>query len=471
MWEDGRFVHTRCFTRDVTDQKLAEKARRSQQRQLQLVSDSVPALISYVDDQFRYRFCNRAYSQWFGLPHDEIVGRTMCEVLGAEAWTSFRPHIEAALAGRSEDFELEAHYARGGTRWIHAVYSPDRDPDGSVRGVIVLVTDITAYKRQEHQVAEQARLLNQTNDAIIVRDPQNRIIYWNRGAEELYGYSTAEALGRVKYDLLRTEFPQSLDVILEELHREGRWSGELVHTRKDGERLNVLARWALDHDADGRPGAILETTNDITARKRAEVRERELTERMYAATAKFESVFNQSGIFAGVMDLDGNLREVNDLALNACGYRREEAIDRPFWETPWWRGSEDVKARIRAGTDLARSGTAFREVLPYWWADGTEHVVDFAMNPIRDHAGTVRFLNPTGIDITDRIRAEQALRDGRSAQGRVPGDAWPTSCATRSPRSATPCRSSWPRDRPTLCSQRSRQTIDRQVQDHGPAAR
>ena len=121
-------------------------------------------------------------------------------------------------------------------------------------------------------------------------------------------------------------------MILEELHREGRWSGELVHTRKDGERLNVLARWVLDHDADGRPGAILETTNDITARKRAEVRERELTERMYAATAKFESVFNQSGIFAGVMDLDGNLREVNDLALNACGYRREEVIDRPFWE-------------------------------------------------------------------------------------------------------------------------------------------
>ena len=79
-------------------------------------------------------------------------------------------------------------YARGGTRWIHAVYTPDRDPDGRVRGVIVMVTDISAYKRQEHQVAEQARLLNETNDAIIVRDPQNRIIYWNRGAEELYGY-------------------------------------------------------------------------------------------------------------------------------------------------------------------------------------------------------------------------------------------------------------------------------------------
>ena len=64
---------------------------------------------------------------------------------------------------------------------------------------------------------------------------------------------------------------------------------------------------------------------------------------LIAANAKFESVFNQSGIFAGIMDLDGDLLEVNELAVEWCGYTREEVLGRPFWETPWWRGSEEMQ--------------------------------------------------------------------------------------------------------------------------------
>jgi PAS domain S-box-containing protein len=255
---------------DLIERKEIEETLLGSQRQLQLVSDTVPALISYVDTERRYRFCNRAYLQWFGLAPEEIIGRTMRDVLGDEAWAAVAPHFENALAGRLEDFEVEAHYARGGTRWINAVYSPDRDPEGAIRGVVVMVTDITARKCQAQKLSEQARLLDLTNDAIIVRDPEDRVIYWNRGAEELYGYSRDEALGRNKYDLLKTEFPEALEGILARLHRDSRWSGELVHTRKNGERLNVSSRWVLDRDTLGGSGAILETTNDITARKAAE---------------------------------------------------------------------------------------------------------------------------------------------------------------------------------------------------------
>jgi PAS domain S-box-containing protein len=146
-------------------------------------------------------------------------------------------------------------------------------------------------------------------------------------------------------------------------------------------------------------------------RKHAEDRERELMGETIAATAKFESVFNQSGIFAGVMDLSGHLREINDLAVDFCGYTRAEVLDRPFWQTPWWRGSTEIQARIRVATKEAAAGRIFREVLQYWDAAGNERQVDFAMYPIRDASGHVIFLHPTGIDITEQRRAEDALID------------------------------------------------------------
>jgi PAS domain S-box-containing protein len=111
------------------------------------------------------------------------------------------------------------------------------------------------------------------------------------------------------------------------------------------------------------------------------------------------------------MDLDGTLREANDPSLQRCGYTRDEVLDRPFWETPWWRGSEQVKARIRFATRQATVGIVFREELRFWAADGTEGIVDFAIHPIRDPAGAVMFLHPSGIDITQRKRIEAALNE------------------------------------------------------------
>jgi PAS domain S-box-containing protein len=111
------------------------------------------------------------------------------------------------------------------------------------------------------------------------------------------------------------------------------------------------------------------------------------------------------------MDLQGYVREVNRLAVEQCGYTREQVLDRPFWDTPWWRGSEEVKTRIRFATGQAAAGVVFREELRYWVADGSERIVDFAMHPIRDQSGAVTFLHPTGIDITERKEIEAALRE------------------------------------------------------------
>jgi PAS domain S-box-containing protein len=102
---------------------------------------------------------------------------------------------------------------------------------------------------------------------------------------------------------------------------------------------------------------------------------------------------------------------VNYLAVDWCGYTTEQVLDRPFWDTPWGRGSEEMKARIRFATKQAASGSVFREELRYWVADGSERIVDFAMHPIRDRSGAVLLLHPTGIDITERKQIEAELRE------------------------------------------------------------
>jgi PAS domain S-box-containing protein len=173
----------------------------------------------------------------------------------------------------------------------------------------------------------------------------------------------------------------------------------------------ISTHWKEPHEPSHRDLRLLDIlarqAADLIERHRGEERERSLMKGSLATTAKFEAVFNQSGIFAGIMDLAGNLVEVNDLAVNWCGYTKEQVLDRPFCETAWWRGSEEMRERIRAATCQAVSGEVFHETLRYWLADGSERVVDFAMHPIRDQSGAVIFLHPTGIDITERKHAEE----------------------------------------------------------------
>jgi PAS domain S-box-containing protein len=133
---------------------------------------------------------------------------------------------------------------------------------------------ITALVRHVRKLAEvrreQAELLDLTFDTVIVRDMNGVIKYWNRGAEELYGWKRGEAVGKVFHSLLRTGFPISLDRITDTLVRTDRWEGELIHTKRDGSQVVVASRWALQRNERGQPKATLETGNDISARKRAE---------------------------------------------------------------------------------------------------------------------------------------------------------------------------------------------------------
>ncbi|SEF10307.1 PAS domain S-box-containing protein [Rhizobiales bacterium GAS191] len=119
-------------------------------------------------------------------------------------------------------------------------------------------------------IRSQAQLLDLSHDTIFVRDMNDVITYWNRRAEELYGWPRAQALGQTTHRLIQTQFPAAREEVMAQLLHTGRWEGELVHTRRDGSEVTVASRWSLQRDERGRPTAILETNTDITGRKRAQ---------------------------------------------------------------------------------------------------------------------------------------------------------------------------------------------------------
>ena len=133
-----------------------------------------------------------------------------------------------------------------------------------------LQQEVAERRRAEEILRERASLLDLTHDTVFVRDMNDVITYWNRGAEELYGWTGQEAVGQVSHELMRTIFPEPLDEINIKLLGTGHWEGELIHAKRDGARVVVASRWALQRDERSHPSAILETNNDITERKRAE---------------------------------------------------------------------------------------------------------------------------------------------------------------------------------------------------------
>jgi PAS domain S-box-containing protein len=160
---------------------------------------------------------------------------------------------------------------------------------------------VQARDHLQIEVAErtqQASLLNLTHDPIFVRDMGDVITYWNRGAQELYGWTDKEAIGRHSQELLQTIFAMPLEDIRAELLRTNRWEGELKKTKADGTQVVVASRWSLRRDEQERPVAILETNNDITERKRREEEIQGLNQELAKRSAELESINKELEAFA-----------------------------------------------------------------------------------------------------------------------------------------------------------------------------
>jgi diguanylate cyclase (GGDEF)-like protein/PAS domain S-box-containing protein len=188
------------------------------------------------------------------------------------------------------------------------------------------VADRTSVlEQQSSELAEQAALLDLAHDGIVVRDMQNRILFWNRGAQKMYGFSAEQAAGKRTYELLKTELSRPIDEIEAQLLACGHWEGEVIHVTRDGVRLNVDARWALQRDVTGTPVRILGINTDITERKQAD-------EALFAEKERAQVTLNSIGDAVICTDTYGNVTFLNRVAEKLSGWSWNDAAGRPMPE-------------------------------------------------------------------------------------------------------------------------------------------
>jgi len=276
----------------------------------------------------------------------------------------------------------------GARRWIEA----NAALEGEVRERRNLEL---ALRASESVFREQAELLDLTHDAIFVRDIAGKVTYWNRSAEQLYGWPKEEAIGRKSHELLDTRFPRPIEEIEALVYERGSWEGELVHRRGDGSQINVSSRWAVKRGPDGNPVAILETNRDISLRKQGEERFRNLLESAPDAMV--------------IVNSSGEMQLVNAQTERLFGYAREEMVGQSV-ELLIPQRFHAQHAEHRRGYSQSPHARSMGIGLELYGRrkDGTEFPVEVSLSPLRTNAGTL--ISSAIRDVTERRHAEEQIR-------------------------------------------------------------
>ncbi len=267
-----QFEVARIYAADITERKRAEEElRKSEERFRLLVAGVKDYAIFMLDPEGRVETWNAGAESMKGYKAEEIIGEHFSKFYTPEDIAGHKPEKELRTAMEIGQFEEEGWRVRkdGSSFWASVLMTALRDDNGTLRGFAKITRDITDRKRAEEALHRQAELLKLSYDAIIVRRLDGGIESWNRGAEQLYGFTENEVLGKITHKVLATTHPKPWDQIEAELLEKSLWEGELRHHTKDGREVIVSARHQLIRGDDG-VDVVLETNRDITNRKRAE---------------------------------------------------------------------------------------------------------------------------------------------------------------------------------------------------------
>jgi PAS domain S-box-containing protein len=245
----------------------ASAGLREQAQLLDLTHDTI--FVRDLKDVISY--WNQGAESLYGWRSEEAIGRVSHELMQT-VFPAPLEEITAQLLG-SNRWEGELIHTKrdGAPVTVASRWSVQRNQRGLPVAILETNNDISERKRAEEALRRQANLLEQTHDAILVWAFPGMITYWNRGAEQLYGFSRKEAIGRLSHELLRTEHPMAAELFEKLLERQGTWAGELTQNTRDGQKVTVESRHVLLREADGRR-FVMETNRDVTERKRAEER-------------------------------------------------------------------------------------------------------------------------------------------------------------------------------------------------------
>lgn len=253
---------------DITERKKIEEALKESEGKYRLIVETANEGIWMVSPDGKTTFVNQRMADMLGYSKKDILGHTGLEFIDSQQKVQVFENRKLLKDNKNVRFECKFIRKDGQTLWTQANTVPIFDGDGKHLGNIAMHTDITEHKLADEAVKRQAKLIDLSPDAIIVRQVDGLITFWSNGAQNLYGYSPEEAVGQISHKLLQTVFPAPLPLIEKEVETKGRWNGELIHLTKTGAEVIVQSRWLTEKV--GQTLSIIESNIDITERKNAE---------------------------------------------------------------------------------------------------------------------------------------------------------------------------------------------------------
>jgi PAS domain S-box-containing protein len=307
---------------DISEQRKTEEALRDNEERLRLAQQVARIGTFEWDIQTGVNRWTPELEAMYGLPTGGFAGtrRAWEEMIDPADRPEVMQRLEAAIDTGGFEAEWRVVQAHGAVRWLFGRGWVFKDDSGKPLRLIGVNIDITERKRAEEALQQKTDLVNYSHDAILTADKNRVIMAWNRGAEEIYGWTEDEAVGKVMHQFFQTVAPVSIGDIDERLRRDGRWDGELLHTRRDGKQITVESRQVLRRDAAGEPIGILEINRDISDRKR------------------LEDQFRQAQKLEGIGRLAGGVaHDFNNLLTVISGYSQtvleDLAAQHPFRES------------------------------------------------------------------------------------------------------------------------------------------
>ncbi len=262
------------YFRDISDRKTAETQLRLTEARLRYLLTANPAVLYACQASGDYA------ATFISENVTAMLGYQSREFLQDSAFWASHIHPEDApqvFTGLSHLFAQDFHTHEyrflnqdGTYRWVRDECKLVRDADGNPLEIVGYWIDITERKQSEQQIREQASLIDVATDAIFVHDLDNRILFWNQGAERLYGWHSPEMLGQDWRQLLSPTAEPELESILQAIKSQGSWQGEVEKVTQTKKTLVVMSRRSLMLDEAGQPKSILIVDTDITEKKQLE---------------------------------------------------------------------------------------------------------------------------------------------------------------------------------------------------------
>ncbi|MCW3172120.1 bacteriohemerythrin [Shewanella subflava] len=262
--ENGKFSIS-GFAQDITEFKQAEIKLIEQQQQLQFISDNSPFYIARCDETQKYIYVSNPYAALFGLSPDDILGRTVKEVVGEIIYEEISPHIDKVLSGMPASYDLCLL-----SKELLVQYVPEFDEQQNVIGYISGISDITERKQLEQKLRLAAKVF-ESQEGIFITDANKTILQANCAFSKITGYREQDIIGKPLTQFnTDADNEQFYDQILDKLRTEDSWEGETWHPHQNGSPFPAYLYIDAVRDEQHCISNYIVTINDISRRKKNE---------------------------------------------------------------------------------------------------------------------------------------------------------------------------------------------------------